>query len=150
MLLLAYLLSSYDRWREADVRILTVVPSEEMKLKAEGELAGIMSQTRLSAEARVLVRRGADIADVMREESGKSDLVLVGLRQPRPQEKAGDFFVHYSRILEALPTTMLVASAPSFEGAPVLFEETDFDEDADEAAENAAREEPSASQPPAD
>ncbi len=155
MLLLAYLLSSHDRWREAEVRILTVVPSEERKLQAERELAGIMAQTRLTAEARVLVRRGVDIAQVMREESRRSDLVLVGLRQPRPQERAGDFFIHYSRILEALPTTMLVASAPSFEGAPVLFEDADFDEDADEAAPADAPEEPEtdereADEPPAD
>ena len=149
MLLLAYLLSSYDRWREADVRILTVVPSEERKLKAEQELAGIMAQTRLTAEARVLVRRGADIAEIMREESGKSDLVLVGLRQPRPREKASDFFLHYDRILEALPTTMMVASAPSFEGAPVLFEDADFDEDEEEAGPAVAPEEPAESEPAA-
>ena len=61
----------------------------------------------------------------MREESGRSDLVMVGLRQPRPDEQAADFFAHYSRILGSLPTTMLVASAPSFEGAPVLFEEVE-------------------------
>ncbi len=128
MLLLAYLLHSHDRWRDAEVRILTVVPSQARKEKAERELADIMAQTRLAAETRVLVRRGADVAEVMREESGSSDLVLVGLRQPMPEEKAGDFFVHYARILEALPTTIMVASAPSFEGAPVLFEDAEAEE----------------------
>ncbi len=130
MLLLAYLLNSHDRWRGAEVRILTVVPSERQKTKAEKELAGIMAQTRLAAETRVLVRRSPDIAEIMRAESGRSDLVMIGLRQPRPKEKAADFFVHYARILEALPTTILVASSPSFEGAPVLFEDADLDDDA--------------------
>jgi hypothetical protein len=128
MLLLAYLLNSHDRWRDAEVRILTVVASEKQAEKAEKELAGIMEQTRLAAEACVLVRRGKGIADVMRDESGRSDLVMVGLRQPQRGEKARDFFAHYSRILDSLPTTMLVASAPSFEGAPVLFEDTDLEE----------------------
>jgi amino acid transporter len=128
MLLLAYLLNSHDRWREAEVRILTVVPNETQRRKAEKELAGIMEQTRLTAEARVLVRQPGQISDVMKQESGRSDLVMVGLRQPNPDEKAPDFFRHYSGILKALPTTMLVASAPSFEGAPVLFEESDLED----------------------
>ncbi len=128
MLLLAYLLSSHDRWRDASVRILTVVSSEVRRKKAEKELAGIMSQTRLTAEARVMVRKPGDIAAIMREESGQSDLVMVGLRQPMSDEKAAAFFAHYSRILEALPTTLLVASAPSFEGTPVLFDEVPAEE----------------------
>ena len=143
MLLLAYLLNSHDRWRDAEVRILTVVPSAERKATAERELAGIMAQTRLAAETRVLIRRTVDIAEVMCEESGRSDLVMVGLRQPRPQEKAAEFFAHYNRILMALPTTMLVASAPSFEGAPVLFEDVEIEEvpegiDASDAASQVA------------
>ena len=36
---------------------------------------------------------------------------MVGLRQPRPEEKAASYFAHYTLILEALPTTMLVASS---------------------------------------
>ena len=51
---------------------------------------------------------------------------------PRPSEKAVDFFRHYAKILEALPTTMLVASAPSFEGAPVLFDEGGAEGDPEE------------------
>ena len=94
-----------------------------------------MAQTRLAAETRVLVRRGAEIHEIMREESGRSDLVLVGLRQPRTEEKAAEFFVHYDRILDALPTTMLVASAPSFEGAPVLFEGADVELEAGDGAD---------------
>ena len=102
-----------------------------------------MAQTRLAAETRVLIRRTADIAELMRQESGRSDLVMVGLRQPRPQEKAAEFFAHYNRILKALPTTMLVASAPSFEGAPVLFEDVEIEEvpegiDASDAASQVA------------
>jgi len=134
MLLLAYLLSSHDRWRSGDVRILTVVRTEANKMKAERELAAIMAETRLAAETVVLVRQSGEIAEIMKEESGHSDLVMVGLRQPRPEEKAASYFAHYTLILEALPTTMLVASAPSFEGAPVLFDQSDLEE-ATEAAE---------------
>ncbi len=122
MLLLAYLINSHGRWREAHVRVLTVVGSEKRKQRAEAELARIMEQTRLSAQTRVLMRRGTPIAEIMREESGDSDLVLIGLRQPRPDEAAADYLGTYDRILDAVPTAILVASAPSFEGAPVLFD----------------------------
>jgi amino acid transporter len=127
MLLLAYLLNSHDRWRDAQVRILTVVPSAKQQEKAERELRHIMAQTHLSAVSRVMVRRGSEsIAELMRQESASSDLVLIGLRQPKPRESAAAFFSHYVTILEALPTTVLVASSPSFEGAPVLFDEGDL------------------------
>ncbi len=122
MLLLAFLLNSDDHWREADVRILTVVDSEGQKETAERELDRVMAQTRLSARQRVLCAPNTPITDVMSRESGDSDLVLLGLRQPRPKESAAEFFGHYDRLLTVLPTTMLVASAPSFEGAPVLFD----------------------------
>ncbi len=122
MLLLAYLINSHGRWRDADVRVLTVVGSDKRRERAEAELRRIMEETRLSAETRVLMRRGTPIAEVMREESGDSDLVLVGLRQPKPDETAADYLSAYERILAVLPTVILVASAPSFEGAPVLFD----------------------------
>ena len=57
--------------------------------------------------------------------SGQSDLVLVGLRQPRKDESAKQYFGHYQTILDVLPTSLLVASSPSFEGAPVLFDDLD-------------------------
>jgi amino acid transporter len=122
MLLLAYLLNSDDHWREAEVRILTVVGSESQRETATRELKRVMAQTRLSAQGRVLLEPDLGITEVMQRESGDSDLVLLGLRQPRLNESAAEFFGHYDRLLDVLPTTMLVASAPSFEGAPVLFD----------------------------
>jgi len=138
MLLLAYLLNSDDHWREAEVRILTVVGSESQQETAERELERVMAQTRLSANRRVLCEPDTVITEIMRRESRDSDLVLLGLRQPRPRETATEFFGHYDRLLDVLPTTMLVASAPSFEGAPVLF---DFPSPPEPGAEDPAREE---------
>ena len=129
MLLLAYLLSSHRQWRDADIRVLTAVRTEKQRAKAQAELHRIMDQTRLSAKCEVILSPGVDIAELMRRESGESDLVLIGLRQPKPEESAAEFFGHYGRILEVLPTTMLVASSPSFEGSPVLFGDDDLEEE---------------------
>lgn len=129
MLLLAYLLSSHDRWREAEVRILTIVKTNKQRAKAITELQRIMARTHLSATSKVIRSRSSDIAALMEEESGTSDLVVLGLRQPTPGESAEQYFDPYARFLDVLPTTMLVASAPSFEGEAVLFEEDDLAEE---------------------
>lgn len=88
-----------------------------------------MAETHLSAMIRVMRMRSSSIAELMEQESAGSDLVLIGLRQPRPDESAADFFGHYRDILAALPTTLLVASAPSFQGAAVLFDDADLETD---------------------
>ena len=129
MLLLAYLLNSHDRWREAEVRILTVVSSNRQRAKAILELERITSQTRLSAKIEVIRSKNANIVQLMERESAESDLVFIGLRQPSGDESAADFFGRYRELLDVLPTTILVASSPSFEGAPVLFDELDLAED---------------------
>jgi hypothetical protein len=113
MLLLAYLLRSHGRWRDAEVKILTAVQSNRQRAKAITELQRIMAETHLSAKIEVIRLRSSSIAKLMEQKSAHSDLVLVGLRQPRADESATEFFGHYNGFLEALPTTMLVASAPS-------------------------------------
>jgi amino acid transporter len=128
MLLLAYLLNSHDRWREAEVRILTVVQPNRQRAKAITELQRIMTATHLSAQTKVIRSKGTNIVALMKEESGCSDLVIIGLRQPNDQESAEDYFGSYAKILTVLPSAMLVASAPSFEGAAVLFDDADLTE----------------------
>ncbi len=136
MLLLAYLLHSHDRWRDSEVRILTVVSSNRQRAKAIRELERITLQTRLSAKIQVIRSKGASIDSLMETESGESDLVFIGLRQPREDESAEQFFGRYQELLQVLPTTILVASSPSFEGAPVLFDELDFADDAPEEGDD--------------
>ncbi len=123
MLLLAFLITAHHRWRNADVTILTVVADEAHRETAQRNLLGLLSAARLDAKARVLLRQGRTIAEIMQEESRLSDLAMIGFRLPEPGEPLEPFFERTQTILEALPTTLLVYAARNFDSAPVLFDE---------------------------
>lgn len=123
MLMLAFLLNSSDRFNDASVRVITVVNTERRKQKVESRLDEILRKTRLDVTPRVLLQDDRPIQAIMHRESGKTDLVLVGLRVPAHGESAAGFMNTYSSMLNGLPTTILVSSAPNFVGTPVLFDE---------------------------
>jgi amino acid transporter len=82
MLLLAYLITSDNAWRGAKVTCLTVVDSEADRAKAEQGLKRVILNARLVAEPKVLLRDGRQIAEIMRSESERADLAIIGLRLP--------------------------------------------------------------------
>ena len=122
MLLIAYLLLAHYRWRKARVTVLTVVNDAEQKVAAERNLERLLAAARLDAQHRVLERGARSIEEIMRVESGHADLAIVGFRLPDQDQPAGPFFERMNAILTVLPTTLLVHSASTFAGEPVLFD----------------------------
>ncbi|GAB4236018.1 MAG: Na-K-Cl cotransporter [Acidobacteriota bacterium] len=127
MLLLAFLLTCDERWRQARVRVITVVEDERRQAMARANLTQILQKTRLEAEPVVLLQEGRSIHDIMDEESRRADLVMVGMRMPEANEDPRSFLEQYNSLLDGLPTTLLVASAPEFRGGPVLFDQAEKD-----------------------
>ena len=123
MLMLAFLLNSHDRFRNASIRVITAVEEAAQQQEADARLREILLKSRLDITSRVLLREGRPIDEIMREESHESDLALVGLQLPRSPGDSATFVQQYAKILKSLPTTILVGSAPSFAGTPVLFDE---------------------------
>ncbi|MDH5493519.1 MAG: hypothetical protein OEY14_16310, partial [Myxococcales bacterium] len=123
MLLLAFLLTAHHRWRQAKVVVLTVVEDKEARAAAISNLQRLLSAARLEGEPRVLLRQGRSIADIMHIESERADLAIMGIRLPDPQMPAGPFFERINRMLEQLPSTILVHGARNFESEPVLFDD---------------------------
>ena len=123
MLLLAYLITAHRRWREAQVKVITVVQEEAQREPTERGLMAILEQARLEAEAAVIVREGRAIADLMAEESGGADLAILGIRLPREGDSFEPLYERMNELLASLPTTILVHSARNFEGEPLLFDE---------------------------
>jgi len=121
MLLLAYLLTASDKWRGAEVSVITIVENEEQRLASESSLQAVLGSARLQADSRVLLRGERDIRAIMKEESQSTDLAILGIGLPEPDDSVRAFFVRINRMLEALPTTIVVHSAHNFEGEPVLF-----------------------------
>ncbi|MCA9539177.1 MAG: hypothetical protein KC620_09850 [Myxococcales bacterium] len=123
MLLIAYLLTSHDRFRQAEVTTLTVIESEDDRERAEAGLRRVFESARLQSKARVLLREGRSIQAIMRHESGEADLAVLGLRLPAEGEDPEALFEHYQNLLAQLPTAMLVHSGRAFDAAPVLFDD---------------------------
>jgi len=109
MLTLAYLLQTSVAWRGADVRVKMVVPTPEAAGGALPNLQAIVRRVRSGVGAEVLVSHGRPFVDIMRESSGESDLVLLGMRKP----DAG-FRAYYERMRDAvdgMPTAAFVLAA---------------------------------------
>lgn len=123
MLLLAYLITSHDRWRGAEVTCLTVVDDPADVPRAEAGLLRMFDSARLAARPRVLLREGRDIRAIMATESADADLALLGLRLPEAGDDPGAVFDHYATLLAVLPSTVLVHSGGAFDAAPVLFDD---------------------------
>ena len=122
MLLLANLLLADPDWRGATVRLITVVDDEEQRRRARQSEERVIEDTRVDASSLVLLRQGRPIAQIMAETSGEADLAILGLGLPDRDDQVDAFFDRMERMLEGMPTTLLVGSARTFRGEPVLFE----------------------------
>lgn len=122
MLLVAFLLTAHDRWRTARVSLVTVVNSAQDVASAERAIRRVLEDARLKAEPRVLVAEERSIQQIMQAESADADLAIIGLRLPGPDEPPDSYFERMNSILAVLPTTLLVLSARTFQGEPVLFD----------------------------
>ncbi|MBJ95295.1 MAG: Na-K-Cl cotransporter [Rickettsiales bacterium] len=125
MLLLAYLLTASEKWRGAQVNVMTVVENELQREACLDSLAGVLEAARLQAQARVLLRGERDVRDIMKSESENADLAILGIGLPDPDDNIERYFARINRMLEALPTTIIVHSARTFDGEPVLFSQAE-------------------------
>ena len=123
MLLLAFLITAYHQWRDAEVTLLTVVSTEQERARAEAGIERVLANARVAARPRVILREGREIHDIMHAESGGADLAIIGLGLPPRDAAPEPFFERMDRMLEGMPTTVLVYSARNFRGEPVLFDQ---------------------------
>jgi solute carrier family 12 (sodium/potassium/chloride transporter), member 2 len=123
MLLMAYLITAHHRWRDADVTVRTIVENETQRTTALDNIQGVLKGARVQAEPVVILRNKRSIADIMHSQSKDADLAIAGLRLPGDDDDAAKFFERMSRLLDGMPTTMLVHSARNFESEPVLFDD---------------------------
>ena len=122
MLLLAHLLLADPAWRDARMTLITVVDDEVQRVRASESPERIIEDARVDAQTMVLLRQGRPIGQIMAETSGDADLAILGLGLPDSDDEADAFFERMNRMLEGMPTTLLVRSARTFRGEPVLFE----------------------------
>jgi hypothetical protein len=111
MILIAHLISQTDAWRGSTVHLLQVVADEKDVRTTEAELNQMLSDARIEAEVKILppLSGGSTIQELIRKESGESDLVVLGLRFPEEGQE-NTFMTRMTSFMENLPTTVLVKS----------------------------------------
>jgi hypothetical protein len=123
MLLLAWFLTCSEEWTEATVRIHVVVDDPGGAAQARENLARVIQDARVRAEANVIRRDPAlTIREHITRESGAADLVLMGLRPPDEGGEDG-FTTHVNELMAGLRSVLLVRAATRFDGAALLFDD---------------------------
>lgn len=120
MLLLAHLLSSDVDWNKAEINLKLVVDDEEAAQPAHENVDNLIDELRLGVEVKVIVGNGRPFPQILREESRKTDLIFLGL--PEPKET---FIEDYKRLIswtEDLHTTVFVLAAADYAYEEVLAE----------------------------
>lgn len=116
MLLLAHLLSLNPRFKGSRIRILSVASNEHMAENIRAHLERFLPETRIHAEAEVMLRpAGRSIRDIIHAESAHADVVFLGLHLPDGE----DHLPYAQRLLElaeGLGTVFFVKNASGFGG----------------------------------
>jgi len=120
MMILAYLLQTSIKWRNATVRLKMVVPDEAAARDARQNLMEIVEKIRIGAEVEVLISNGRSFDEVLHSSSQDADLVFLGMAKP------DDRFHRYYNSLQdrtsGLPTTVFVLAAQEISFGEVLIQ----------------------------
>jgi amino acid transporter len=111
MLLLAHLLRGNWAWRQADIRLLRVIPHEAGRQSTLEDLTELIRQTRIDVTPEVLVTE-RPFAEVLHAHSNDAACVFLGLDgMPDGEEKS--WLHRYEPLLLEGPDTLLVAASGS-------------------------------------
>jgi len=116
MLLLAHLLTVDDDWRRARITLVSVVDSEAAAAERKAQVESGLEHTRIQAGVEAIVKPEAQsVTELIHERSRNCDLVFLGLPLvPEGAEQAAA--ERLLRLVDGLPTTVLVRSAGPFRG----------------------------------
>ena len=111
MAILSYLLQGNLAWRHASLRLIHVHDAEEDAERMERDIDHLINEGRLDAETLILSRDKRPFHELVAAHSHDADLVMLGFKPPRDDEQAVAFYAFYARLLEGLPTTLLIHSS---------------------------------------
>lgn len=85
MLLLAHIIRGHRHWAGAKVRILQISEDEQHAEETRQRLEELLGEVRVKATPKVVVRHeGEDVQDTIARTSGGSDLTVIGMQMPEP------------------------------------------------------------------
>lgn len=119
MLLLAYLLQLNPEWNGSKIVVRSIVENEEEKKIMEESLRALIPKTRILAETEVIVRQpNTTVNKVMHRHSRNSDIVFLGLKQPRAGTES-EYAEQLNNMVGGFNTVILVHNASEFAGSLV-------------------------------
>ncbi len=124
MLLIAYLISTSEKWSGAKIKINVIVGSDAVTAKTALGLNRVLNESRVRAEKNIIVKSSVEqsVIDIIAQTSVESDLVIMGLREPLENEKA-DYINHVNAFLDNLGTVLMIRASSKFDGKGVLFDD---------------------------
>ncbi len=111
MLLVSYILKLNDDWRNARVRVLKIVKTQQRQEIAENNIRQKLENARLEGEVKVIVNENRDraVTELINKESQFASLVILGLPIP-DQGQEQSVAERINNAISTLPTTLLVRS----------------------------------------
>lgn len=109
MMILAYLLKTSLAWRNSEVVVKMVVPTEAAVNGTRNNLATLVEDLRTGATTEVIVADGRPFSEILRESSSSADLVFLGLA--KPDDNFVSYYGNLQAMIEGLPSTILVLAS---------------------------------------
>ena len=100
MIALAYLLRNNSEWADAKSVLKTVIFKEEEREQARSKLDSFIKKSRLEITGEVILSKGKEIFDTVRESSKDASLVFIGIRPPGKDESIEDYSAYYEELLD--------------------------------------------------
>ncbi|PJB76759.1 MAG: hypothetical protein CO090_10130 [Acidobacteria bacterium CG_4_9_14_3_um_filter_49_7] len=116
MLLLAYLLSQNSDWNDTRIEVISIASNELMKKQTERYLNRLMTEIRIHAIPRVLLKpKEESVLDLIHRESRNVEIVFFGLADPE-HGKELDYARSLQEIAGDLQTVFFVKNSSLFMG----------------------------------
>ena len=124
LMILGYLLKTSLAWREADIRLKMVAPTEAAADDARGNLINLLEQTRTRLRPEVLVSDDRPVLDLLHDSSRGADLILMGMAAP-DQDGFAAYFEQLRERTSDLPCTVFVLASEDVAFRDVLLRRED-------------------------
>lgn len=116
MLLLAHLLNLNTEWRQAKLRLRTIVSSADEQNPMNEKLKSLIAESRISAKCDVIIKKNNEnVIDIMHNSSKDADIVFLGLALPEKGSEE-EFAENLDKLVVGFKSTILVRNAESTQG----------------------------------
>ena len=123
MLLLAYLLTRNNEWKDTKIEVMSIASNELMKKQTEKYLNKLMSEIRIEAEPNVIIKSpDKSINEHIQEISKDAAVVFFGLAIPKFGNES-DYVKKLGKIAGNLQTVFFVKNSSYFMGDLLKLEE---------------------------